>query len=83
MKQYNAKILVDNDKFRIAYECDKENNKECPGYLNFRECNHTINPKYAVGIDYTEEKIKKMITTNYYSLNGELIKTVTEIKYEN
>ena len=29
-----------------------------------------------------EEKIKKMITTNYYSSAGELIKTVTEIEYE-
>ena len=105
MKEYNAKIIVNDDKFRIAYECDKVNNKECPGYLNCRECNHTTDSRYAkeimnedifnrktpnqirkmfkFGEVEKEEKIKNIITTNYYSSNGKLIKTVTEVEYEN
>lgn len=46
MKEYNAKIIVNNDELKIAFECDKEKNKECKGYRNCRECNYTTNTRY-------------------------------------
>lgn len=47
MKEYNAKIIVDNDELKILFECDKEKNINCKGNGNCRECNYTTNAKYA------------------------------------
>lgn len=47
MKEYNAKIIVNDDELSIAFECDKEKNKNCKGNGNCRECNHTTDSRYA------------------------------------
>lgn len=47
MKEYNAKIIVNNDELKILFECDKEKNINCKGNGNCRECNHTTNSRYA------------------------------------
>lgn len=47
MKEYNAKIIVNNDELKILFECDKEKNINCKGNGNCRECNYTTNVKYA------------------------------------
>lgn len=45
MKEYNTKIIVDNDNLKIAFECDKERNNECKK-TNCDICNYTTNSKY-------------------------------------
>ena len=67
MKQYNAKVLVD-DKFSDDDIFNKKTRNQIREMFKLEEVE--------------TEKIKKMITTNYYSSAGELIKTVTEIEYE-
>lgn len=46
MKEYNVKIIVDNDELKMAFECDKEKNINCKGNGNCRECNYTTDAKY-------------------------------------
>lgn len=69
MKEYNAKIIVDNDKVTILYECDKQKNIYCPGYGNCRECNLTTDSRYAKassgGYDRTQSLIKELQDTLY------------------
>ena len=51
MKEYNVKILVDNDNFDIIYECDKDNNVEC-NKKNCGICHHTLNSKYKLAVSW-------------------------------
>lgn len=46
MKEYNVKIIADNDELKMAFECDKEKNINCKGNGNCRECNYTTDAKY-------------------------------------
>lgn len=46
MKEYNVKIIVDNDELKMVFECDKEKNINCKGNGNCRECNYTTDAKY-------------------------------------
>lgn len=46
MKEYNIKAIVDKDELKLIFECDKEKNKQCKGYGNCRECNHTTDSRY-------------------------------------
>lgn len=45
MKEYNAKMIVNNDELKIMYECDREKNKDCKGYANCGPCNHTTDTR--------------------------------------
>lgn len=58
MKVYNAKVLVDNDKLDILFECDKEKNIKCTGYGNCRECNHTCDSRYWKSKELSEKYLK-------------------------
>lgn len=46
MKEYNVKIIADNDELKMVFECDKEKNINCKGNGNCRECNYTTDTKY-------------------------------------
>ena len=76
MKEYNAKIIVNNDELKIMYECDREKNKDCKGYGNCGPCNHTTDTRKIkarkankMGIDLGQEKEYTVMRTYY---NGEL-----------
>lgn len=84
MKEYNVKIIADNDELKMVFECDKEKNINCKGNGNCRECNYTTNAKYmkarqkdnSIGIKINleaEEAIKNL---------EKLKQLLTEIKEE-
>lgn len=87
MKVYNAKIIVDNDRFNIIFECDKEKNNKCKGYGNCRECNFTTDSRYAKALDINvnreelDDTIEEITTTTIYA-GGKPIKMITETKYK-
>lgn len=62
MKEYNVKIIADNDELKICFECDKEKNKECKGNGNCRECNFTTNAKYMKARERMQRLEGKNIT---------------------
>lgn len=84
MKEYNVKIIADNDELKMVFECDKEKNINCKGNGNCRECNYTTDAKYmkarqkdnSIGIKINleaEEAIKNL---------EKLKQLLTEIKEE-
>lgn len=46
MKEYNIKLLVDNDKAEFLFDCDKEKNKQCNKKNCNIYCNHTTDSRY-------------------------------------
>lgn len=92
MKEYNAKIIVDNDKLNLIFECDKEKNKECKKN-NCDICNHTTDSRYMKAKDRQHNKTitDKQIIINlekeieYYRNKIELLEKVREenIRYIN
>ena len=57
MKEYNAKIIVDNDNFVILFDCDKEMNNMC-NKKNCDYCTYTTDSRYAKGITNKEAEEK-------------------------
>lgn len=46
MKEYNIKLLVDNDRVTFIYDCDKEKNRQCNKRNCNNYCNHTTDSRY-------------------------------------
>lgn len=46
MKEYNIKLLVDNDKATFIFDCDKDKNKQCNKKSCNIYCNHTTDSRY-------------------------------------
>ena len=86
MKEYNMKAIVDKDELKLIFECDKEKNKQCKGYENCRECNHTTDSNYmkAKSRQHNKHITDKEIIINledeidYYRHEINLLKKVHE-----
>lgn len=86
MKEYNMKAIVDKDELKLIFECDKEKNKQCKGYGNCRECNHTTDSQYmkAKSRQHNKHITDKEIIINledeidYYRHEIDLLKKVHE-----
>ena len=71
MKQFNALIILDNDRIDILYECDNKKNIRCKGRNNCRDYEYTSELRYAK--DISKEKTR-------LELKKELIEKDKEIE---
>ena len=46
VKEYNIKLLVDDDKVNFLFDCDKEKNRKCNKKNCNQYCNHTTDSRY-------------------------------------
>lgn len=77
MKEYNAKMIVDNDELKILFECDKEKNKDCKRiYCGNGECEHTTDSRYMKAKHIIQEGINLDINVNKEQLDD----TIDELK---
>lgn len=90
MKEYNIKLLVDNDKATFIFDCDKEKNMQCNKRNCSKYCNYTTDSKYMrdkaeifdndIIIDKPSD-IVEYSTTNIYADN-KVVRTIIDYKYE-
>ncbi len=80
MKEYNARIIVDNDNLKLMFECDKEQNINCKGYGNCRECNYTTNSRHMKAKHITDKEVIKSLESeiDYYRHKIDLLEKIRE-----